>query len=97
VGVDLGQAADPTAVCILEAYSQREEPTKPEEFFGSDNDNYRRLTSGLGQLILARSALYRISVILALACCASLLQSANSLFFDAYRSECLKTTLLRKC
>jgi hypothetical protein len=33
VGVDLGQAADPTAVCIMEAYSQREEPTKPEEFF----------------------------------------------------------------
>lgn len=32
VGVDLGQAADPTAVCVLEAWSQREEPTKPEVY-----------------------------------------------------------------
>src|SRR5262245_21803596 len=32
VGVDLGQSTDPTAVCILEGYSQREEPTKPEQF-----------------------------------------------------------------
>jgi len=32
VGVDLGQAADPTAVCVIEAWSQREEPTKPEQY-----------------------------------------------------------------
>src|SRR5262245_58751503 len=32
VGVDLGQAADPTAVCVLEAWSQREEPHKPEVY-----------------------------------------------------------------
>src|SRR5262245_48996629 len=32
VGVDLGQANDPTAVCVIDAWSQREEPTKPEEY-----------------------------------------------------------------
>jgi hypothetical protein len=32
VGVDLGQAADPTAVCVLEAWSQREQPHLPEVF-----------------------------------------------------------------
>jgi hypothetical protein len=29
VGVDLGQASDPTAVCVLEAYAEREDPAEP--------------------------------------------------------------------
>jgi hypothetical protein len=29
VGVDLGQSQDPTAVCVLEAYGEREDPAEP--------------------------------------------------------------------
>src|SRR5262245_50641959 len=29
VGVDLGQSSDPTAVCVIEAYGEREDPTEP--------------------------------------------------------------------
>jgi hypothetical protein len=29
VGVDLGQSNDPTAVCVIEAYGEREDPTEP--------------------------------------------------------------------
>ena len=29
VGADLGQAADPTAICVLHCYGEREDPTEP--------------------------------------------------------------------
>jgi hypothetical protein len=33
VGCDLGQAADPTAVCVLENYAEREDPAEPMKFY----------------------------------------------------------------
>jgi hypothetical protein len=33
VGVDLGQAADPTAVCVIESYAEREDPAEPMKFY----------------------------------------------------------------
>ena len=33
VGVDLGQASDPTAVCVLHCYSEREDPAEPAKFY----------------------------------------------------------------
>src|SRR5262249_43243486 len=33
VGVDLGQSQDPTAICVIESYSEREDPITPEQHF----------------------------------------------------------------
>ena len=46
VGVDLGQAADPTAVCVLQSYSVREDPVEPI-IYRYDVRHLQRLPLGL--------------------------------------------------
>jgi hypothetical protein len=46
VGVDLGQASDPTAVGVLHAYSEREDPAEPAKHF-YDVRHLQRLPLGM--------------------------------------------------
>jgi hypothetical protein len=46
VGVDLGQSADPTAVCVLNAYAEREDPAEPMKFY-YDVQHLMRLPLGM--------------------------------------------------
>jgi hypothetical protein len=46
VGVDLGQSSDPTAICVLDAYAEREDPVEPiKSFF--DVRHLQRLRLGM--------------------------------------------------
>ena len=46
VGVDIGQASDPTAVCVLECYAEREDPTEPLKHY-FDVRHLQRLPLGM--------------------------------------------------
>ena len=52
-GVDLGQAVDPTAVCVLVAYAEREDPAEPMKYY-YDVRHLMRLPLGMSYPAIAQ-------------------------------------------